>query len=257
MTEACMREVKDLFFRVKQFYYGSAERTEISLAVSVGEVADYVGALKAASTACLAEEKDKEKDDAPHMLARMLDLVAEALQDRNYRLAGDLADVGIQLMGVYSFPYISRKRFVKTALLPLREKHGEELLLEEEKLLLSRPDGRVALRPSFRSPREEGHYVSEHADDSFRRAHPILYVAFMVLGALVFFGAVAGYTALTTAVFGLSGGFVLLGLLGSVLFGMGLFRLLMTFIRQYMGHGVTLFLLVTGGALMGISWLLL
>ena len=257
MTEARMLETKELFFRVKQFYYGSAERTETSLAVSVGEVADYVGALRAAAVACQAEAQGEQKDDAPYLLARVAELVADALQDRNYRLAGDLADVGIQWVGVYSFPYIGRKRFVKTALLPLREKHGSDLLLEEERLLLSHPDGRVLLRPSFRPPREEGHYVSEHADDSFRRAHPVLYVAFMILGALVFFGAIAGYMALTAGAFAMSGGFVLLGLLGSVLFGVGLFSLLMTFIRQYMGHGATVFLLAAGAVLMGISWLLM
>lgn len=257
MTERCMRDVKESFFRVKQFYYGSAERTEVSLSVSVGEVADYVSELRAVLAACLAEQSPDDKDDAPHMLARVAALVADALTERDYRLAGDLADAGIRLTEVYAFPYLSRKRFVTKVLTPLREKHGVELLAEEERDFLSRPDEKVLLRPSFRTAREEGHYVTAHADDSLRVAHPVLYFVFLFLGALAFFGVIVGYSVLTTGTFGLSGGFVLLGLLGSSLFGIGVFSLLMTFVRQYMGHAATLALLAVGGALMTLSWLLL
>lgn len=256
MTEAWMQDAKELFFRVKQFYYGSAERTEASLAVSAGEVSDYVSALRATCAACLSAQT-QDREDGPRMTARVASLIADALQERDYRLAGDLADVGIRLTGVYSFPYLSRKAFVKKVLCPLREKHGAHILAEEEAEFLALPDKKVFLRPSFRTPREEGHYVVQHADDSLRYAHPVLYFVFLLFGALVFFGAIVGYSALTMGVLQISGGFVLLGLLGSTLFGVGLFSLLMTFVRQYMGHAATLLCLLGGGMLMGLSWLLL
>ena len=256
MKEERIRDVKELFFRVKQFYYGSAERTEAALAVSAGEVSDYVSALWATCATCLEEQKG-DGQDAGRMLARVAGLIADALQERDYRLAGDLADAGIRLTGVYSFPYLSRKGFVKKVLWPLREKHGDQILGEEEAEFLSLPDEKVLLRPSFRTPREEGHYVTEHADDSLRYAHPALYFAFLFVGALVFFGAIVGYSVLTVGTLGKSGGFVLPGLFGSFLFGIGLFSLLMTFVRQYMGHIATLLLLVGGGVLMGLSWLLM
>ena len=257
MTEKTVQSVKDLFFRVKQFYYGSAERTETALAVSAGEVSEYVSDLKKTAVACLNEEGEKTAPDAPRLLSRVLTLIAEALLDRNYRLAGDLADMGIRLVGVYRFPYLGRARFVKKVLAPLREKHGISILAEEEAEFLSLPSVPLLLRPSFRTAREEGHYVNEDTDEGLRAAHPLLYFLFVFLGALVFFGAVAGYLAVTSLVLSLSGGFVLLGILGSALLGVGLFSLLMTFVRQYMGHRLTLFFFICGAALIGLSWLIL
>lgn len=260
MTEKTVQSVKDLFFRVKQFYYGSAERTEVSLAVSAGEVTEYVSALRQAAALCEAEEGascEKYEEDAPRMLARMCLFTVEALEDRNYRLAGDLAEAGIRLVGVYRFPYLGRKRFVDKVLQPLRVKHELALLEEEEGAFLSLPDASFLFRPSFRTCREEGYYINEDTDDSLRVAHPLLYFVFVFLGALLFFGTIVGYVAFTALALSLSGGLILLGLLGSALFGIGLFSLLMTFVRQYFGHKATLALLISGALLMALSWILL
>lgn len=260
MREATVQNVKDLFFRVKQFYYGSAERTEVSLAVSAGEVTEYVTALKQAADACEAESalpQAKHEEDAPHMLARVCLLIVDALTERDYRLAGDLSEMGIRLVGVYGFPYLGRARFVKKVLAPLREKYALSLWEEEEKAFLSLPDAAFVLRPSFRAPREEGYYVNEDADDSLKAAHPILYFLFVLFGAVLFFGSMIGYAAVTALALSLSGGFVLLGLLGSALLGVGLFSLLMAFAGQYFGHKPTFALLIGGALLMAISWVLL
>ncbi len=260
MTEKTIDGVKDLFFRVKQFYYGSAERTETSLAVSAGEVTEYVSALRQAAALCDAGAGapcEKYEEDAPRMLARVCLLTVEALEDRNYRLAGDLAETGVRLTEVYRFPYLGRKRFVDKVLRPIREKHELALLEEEEEDFLSLPDASVLLRPSFRTCRVEGHYISEDTDDSLRMAHPLLYFSFVLLGALVFFGVMVGYVAFTALVLSLSGALVLLGLLGSALLGGGFFSLLMTFVRQYFGHKATLALLIGGTLLVALSWILL
>ncbi len=247
-------ELKDLFYRIKQFYYGSSERTETALAVSAGEVTEYVAALKNAAERCAVAEDLPA--DAPLLLSRTCMLLSEAFHDKNYRLAGDLADMGIRLLGVYFFPAMSRQQFVKKVLLPLREKHSDDILAEEEAAFLAAPNSRLLLRPCFSVPQTQGHYAEDDTDSGFFSAHPVLYVLFALLGALLFFGAIVGYAWFTGAVLSVTGAWILLGYLGSILFGIALFSLLMAWVRQYMGHTATLLLLGIGIALMGLSWIL-
>ena len=248
-------ELRDLFYRIKQFYYGSAERTETSLAVSAGEVTEYVDALKRMEGECAAHTEELPAD-APLLLSRTCALLREAFLDKNYRLAGDLADMGIRLLGVYFFPAMRRRQFVKKVLVPLRDKHMVDILAEEEAAFLALPDSRLLLRPCFSAVRTGGHYSDEDADSSFFGAHPLLYTLFALFGALLFFGAIVGYAWFTAAVMAVANAWVLLGYLGAILFGIGLFSVLMAWVRQYMGHTATLLLLGIGAALMALSWLI-
>lgn len=251
MTEKDLYELKDLFFRVRQFYYGAGRDTIAGAGVDKGETAEYIAALGAAEKTLFSGENTLAPD-ADDMLLYTVKTLSHALKEKNYRLAGDVAEVGVRLCGVYTFPCISRKRFWEKRVLPLREKHGDELFCENEERFLKEKNTRLALKPSFSARLRGARYYDEDSDAEMLEAHPVLYVLFAVFGMLLFLGAIALY-----AVFlGGNGVWDLLGYLGAAVFGAGLFSLPMAFIHQYMGHKLTFSLLLLGALLTALSVLL-
>jgi hypothetical protein len=73
---------------------------------------------------------------------------------------------------------------------------------------------------------------------------------------LCFFGSIVGFGLLAGLGLSLSSPYLILGYAGAAAFGVGLYSLAMTFIRQYMGHLPTL-LLGLGGAIAMVASLLL
>ena len=255
MTEQTLLTIKDLFYRVKQFYYGTSEKTLSAAALTSGDAAEYIAALKDAARA-VEEEGGSLPTDARAMLLAAVGYTKDAFLDKDFRKAGALAELGIQLCGVYSFPFLSRKRFFKLHLTPLREEYGEELFAEWEDAFLSAPDTRICLRPRFRRPKNDVHYYEEDSDGEMQRAHPALYTLFAILGGVLFVGAIALYLVLTTLL-GLSGAWIFLGVFGAAACGMAFFSLLMSFIHQYFGHIPTAILLLFGVASVIVSVILL
>jgi hypothetical protein len=261
MTEAQAYELKDLFYRIKQFYFGTSDKPLSAAAVSTGEATEYIAALREAEKSIEAYEAESAQKrllpDAPLMLLRACALIREALLDRNYRMAGDIAAASIRLIGVYTFPCLSRAKFWRKHILPLREKHEIAFFAEEEQAFLGGKNQRLVLSPSFAPRAQDAKYYDEDTDGEMLEAHPCLYVLFAVLGLCLLVGSLVGYGVLVGSVLALSGAWVILGYFGAAAFGISLFSLAMAWIHQYMGHRLTGALAVLGFLLMALSILLL
>ena len=244
MTKEKLLELKELFYRVFQFYYGAYRDTIAGAGVDAGEATEYIAALRDAEKNLFNGENELSAD-ADEVLLYAVTHIKDALLEKDYRLAGDLSKAATRLCGVYDFPYLSRKRFWKKQVLPLREKHGEGLFSEVEEFFLSGSDASVVLSPSFSTKMRGARYYEEDSDAQLLEAHPVLYTLFAALGMLLFVGAIVLYGVC----FSRGRSLDMLGYLGAALVGTGLFSLSMTFVHQYMGHKLTAALFALGAIL--------
>ena len=249
MEEKQLLAAKDVFCRIKQFYYGRREGLRVTAAEDVGKTADYLEALKALDLA-LADAKG----EAASLVLSCAEKIKEALKDKNFRLAGDLAHLGVRLCGVFDFPFFSRRRFYETVVLPLEDKHGILFFEDEGRAFLSGADIAPLLRPSFAKREESLRYADADADGDFALAHPWLYRLFTVLGLLALALPILLYAVFTRELIGAA---KILGFLGAAAIGTALDSLLLSFVRQYMGHIATGALSLLGALLVGLSLLLL
>lgn len=255
MTVAQSAELKDIFFRIKQFYYGVSDKPLSAAHMTAGEATEYIAALKDAEGTLFSPCEGKPlAEDADGMLRTLCEEIRSALTEKNIRLAGDLAALGVRLLGVYTFPFMTRRDFVKKCLVPLREKHGVSLFAKEEEAFLSKASLPFRLSPAF--SRSEGHYYEDDADEALKTAHPVIYHLFVLLGVLLFAGSIVGFGALAGIGLSLSSGWLILGYLGAAAFGVGLYSLCMALVHQYMGHALTLSLSISGALSMALSLLL-
>ena len=255
MTEKQALALKDIFFRIKQFYYGVSDKPLSAAGMTAGDSAEYIAALKEAEASLFLPEEGKAlAKDAEKMLRILCETTRAALSEKNIRLAGDLSALGVRLIGVYAFPYMSRRDFVAKCLLPLREKHGIRLFAEEEAAFLAGAQLSFRLSPSFVS--REGRYYDDDADEALKLAHPVFYAVFVLLGLLLFAGSVVGFGVFAGEVLSLSSPWLILGYLGAAAFGVGLYSFFMAFVHQYMGHLLTLLLSVGGAFCVLLSLLL-
>ncbi len=249
MEKRRLLAAKDVFCRIKQFYYGSREGLRVTAAEDVGKTADYLAALGTLEEAF----RDAEGESARLVLS-CADKIREALKDKNFRLAGDLAHLGVRLCGVFDFPFFSRRRFYETVVLPLEDKHGIAFFEDEGREFLAGKDVKPLLHPTFAKKEPSLRYADADADGDFALAHPWLYRLFTVLGLLLLALPILLYAVLTRE---LSGAAKILGFFGAAALGVSLDSLLLAFVRQYMGHIATALLAALGAALVGISLLLL
>lgn len=255
MTERQACELKDLFFRIKQFYYGVSDKPLSAAEMTAGDSTEYLDAVKRAEEALFAPEEGKQlAKDADGMLRVLCREIRLALVDKNVRLAGDLSALGVRLLGVYTFPFMSRRRFFKLCVAPLRQKHEISLFVEEEAGFLAERELPLRLSPSFR--RGEGHYYEDDADEALKVAHPVWYAVFVLLGMLLFAGSIVGFGVLAGVVLSLSSPYLILGYLAAAAFGVGLYSFLMAFVHQYMGHTLSVLLVSLGAVFMAVSLLL-
>ena len=255
MTVAQAAELKDIFFRIKQFYYGVSDKPLSAAHMTAGEATEYIAALKEAEVTLFSPVEGKPlADDADGMLRTLCEEIRCALTEKNIRLAGDLAALGVRLLGVYTFPFMTRRDFVKKCLIPLREKHEISLFEAEEAAFLGKASLPFRLSPAF--SHGEGHYYEDDADEALKVAHPIVYHLFVLLGILLFAGSIVGFGVLAGVGLALSSPWLILGYLGGAAFGVGLYSLSMALVHQYMGHALTLSLLLTGALSMILSILL-
>lgn len=252
MTKEGLYRLKDLFFRIRQFYYGAGHDTIAGAGVDAGEAAEYVAALKDAERECFGGEDGIAAPDADAMLLYTVKEIRAAFAEKNYRLAGDLSSVGTRLCGVYGFPCLSRKRFWEKQVLPLREKHGDGFFSACEEEFLEGKNASLVLLPDFSGKRSAARYYDEDADAQMLEAHPVLYTLFAALGMLLFIGALLLYGFLLRT----GTAWDILGYLGAGIFGVGLFSLPMAFIHQYMGHALTFSCLLLGSVLVALAVML-
>ena len=255
MTEAQALALKDIFYRIKQFYYGVSDKPLSAANLSAGDASEYIAVLMEAETTLFSPSEGRRLPaDADKMLLHTCQLARTALKEKNIRLAGDLSALGVRLVGVYTFPSMGRTRFWRECMLPFRDKHGETLFAALEEEFLKGKSTALRLTPSF--SRGEGRYYDDDADEALKLAHPFLYWVFVLFGILLFFGSVVAFGFVAGMGFGISSPYLILGYLGAAAFGAGLYSLVMTFVRQYMGHLLT-GILAIGGALAMVASILL
>lgn len=255
MTEKQALAFKDLFYRIKQFYYGASDHPFSSAHRTSGDAAEYIAALKEMEESLSRSDAGRPlADDAARMFSETSRITREALAEGDIRLAGDVAALGVQLVGVYTFPCIKRQRFWKKCVLPFREKHGEGFFAEVEADFLSRRSATLWLRPAF--SHGEGYYYDDDADESLKLSHPVVYTLFVVMGVLLFLGSIAAFGLISGLGLGITSFWMILGYAGAAALGVGLYSFAMTFIRQYMGHLLTISLTVCGVLAMIFSFVL-
>ena len=119
--------------------------------------------------------------------------------------------------------------------------------------------GPVRPRYYWRLPKGEvKEYLSPSSDEEFKAAHPVAYGVLITIGLVVLFlpclvFAVAGGRAAGNP----NNGWILLGVLGGFVSGVGLFNLVAAWLHQYLGHVFTLACLLVGGGLMAFTWFVL
>lgn len=160
------------------------------------------------------------------------------------------------------FPAYELSKFEK-----LIGKHGPSL--PEVKLkpakgsveeLMRRYDGKVHPRFYWTVPRDEnvGYWFSPMSDEAFKADHPKLYILLVCIGIFLLVPPMFGLLfAVITMKPDLNSPWILLGIAGAFVVGIGLFNVVGAWLEQYLGHWVTIAYLVLGGAMMAASWLLM
>lgn len=98
-------------------------------------------------------------------------------------------------------------------------------------------------------------YFNPSYDDVFKEAHPIGYVFLVILSILSLILPAFLFLFIVGIIYGRDNGWIMLGVLGGFVFGIGLFNFTAIIIRQYLGHLMSILSFVIGGALMFVSWL--
>lgn len=99
-------------------------------------------------------------------------------------------------------------------------------------------------------------YLSRESDYEFKTHHPILYKFVVGLGLLSLFVPMFGFLVIATLLAPQSNAWMLLGLVGSFVFGVGLFNFVAIIMKQYLGLKLSIMTFSIGLALMVISILL-
>ena len=160
------------------------------------------------------------------------------------------------------FPAYELSKFEK-----LTGKHGPSL--PEVKLkpakgsveeLMRRYDGKVHPRFYWTVPRDEnvGYWFSPMSDEAFKADHPKLYILLVCIGIFLLVLPMFGLLfAVITMKPDLNSPWILLGIAGAFVVGIGLFNVVGAWLEQYLGHWVTIACVILGGAMMAASWLLM
>ena len=100
MTENQALFLKDVLFRVKQFYYGVSDKPLSAAQMTAGEATEYVAALKEAEQSlCLPDRGRVLPPDADTMLLQLCKLTREALLDTiwAYEYRSDIRTVDVHI----------------------------------------------------------------------------------------------------------------------------------------------------------------
>lgn len=115
------------------------------------------------------------------------------------------------------------------------------------------------IKPNFRKKMPENaiEFFSSDSDDKFKAAHPDEYRILKIVGAAAILLPLIIYVVLTIVLFQQGNGWILLGLVGSMAIGVGLFNIVAAWVDQYLGHMLTILSLGIGAVFVAISCLLL
>lgn len=117
------------------------------------------------------------------------------------------------------------------------------------------------VRPVFywRFPKEQaGLFLSSQADFGFKSMHPVMYPVLMAIGIILMFLPAVIFYLIGSKVPGSDENVgIFIGAVGGFIMGIGFFNIVSAFLKQYLGHIVTLAAVLLGGALMVAGYALL
>lgn len=96
-------------------------------------------------------------------------------------------------------------------------------------------------------------FFSRASDAAFRAKHPIGYPLLVLLGLAAFILPAALFVTLSMPE---DSAWMILGIIGGMVSGIGLFNFVAIIIDQYLGHLVSLISFLAGGLMMLASWML-
>lgn len=105
-------------------------------------------------------------------------------------------------------------------------------------------------------PKNAVMFFSRDADWKFFREHPKLYLLLALLGIVVLFGPAALYTNFVVFPRYYSN-WMLLGLAGGLVIGMGFLNIVSAWLEQYLGHIFTTVCILLGSGMIIVSLLLI
>ena len=124
-----------------------------------------------------------------------------------------------------------------------------------------RSDAREPIRPEFywRLPWEDaGSWFTPYADVGFRAEHPVFYWVLTAIMLLLLIAPIGIYFAVWNSRFGSEmSGWGIAGMIGSFLIALGLINISAAWLKQYLGHIVTLICLGGGAILVALSFMLM
>ena len=100
-------------------------------------------------------------------------------------------------------------------------------------------------------PKGASTYFNVASDAWFKEKHPVGYVVLVIFGIAVFMAPMLLFGWVTWEEE--ENGWLILGLVGSMIFGVGLFNFVAILINQYLGHLVSLLSFLIGGVLIWVS----
>ena len=115
-------------------------------------------------------------------------------------------------------------------------------------------------KPKFnkKAPKAWLRFFTPASDAAFKRAHPIGYVILVIVGIIAFVLPMILYNIIVIELWDApNSAWIVLGLLGCMIMGVGLFNIVAAWIGQYLGHTVTWITLLGGAAMVGASILLM
>ena len=107
-------------------------------------------------------------------------------------------------------------------------------------------------KSNWAPPKNWKDYFDASADEAFKAKHPIGYVFLVMLSIAALLLPAILFLVLVEP----ENGWVLVGLAGGFVFGIGLFNFVAIIIKQYLGHLVSIVSFLVGGIMMLISWFL-
>ena len=146
-----------------------------------------------------------------------------------------------------------RLLFPAYELLTIMDMIPSEVLLEEKK-----PEEKIRPVYYWKIPKNAGSFISPAADVSFKAARPFAYKVLMTFAVIGFFLPMVLYIIAIVCIQDMcKNHWVLLGLFGSMIVGIGFFNLTAAWLRQYLGHFFTIGCFLTGGAMVAVTFLIL
>ena len=112
--------------------------------------------------------------------------------------------------------------------------------------------------PKFnkKCPKNWREYFDPASDEAFKAAHPIGYWVLVTVGILAFIAPMIGLIIFDSLTGAPGTGWIILGLIGCMTVGVGLFNIVAAWIDQYLGHTLTAVCLLGGGAIIAAYELL-